>query len=41
VTRDIAFVLGIALIGCAVNALMKVAAAHSTSQAFQSFAALT
>lgn len=38
---DIAFVLGLALIGCAVNALVKVLAAHSTSPAFQAFAALT
>lgn len=39
--QDIAFVLGLALIAAAVNALIKVTAAHSTSPAFQAFAALT
>jgi hypothetical protein len=38
---DVAFVLGLALIGCGINALLKVLAAHSTNRAFQSFAALT
>lgn len=39
--RDIALVVGIALIAAAGNALIKVTAAHSSSRAFQSFAALT
>jgi hypothetical protein len=39
--RDVALIIGIALFGCAVNVLVKVAGAHSTSSAFQHFAALT
>jgi hypothetical protein len=38
---DVALVLGISLISLAVNALVKVVAAHTRNEAFQSFAALT